>query len=94
MKNYDNQLERHPDDLILGVDYDELDDDPEGCGVPTLWLPELGGGSPYYWGQNIINPTPEDYKEAARRWAVWEGETTACEQWLLRKNSNPSQRRS
>ena len=93
MKNYDNQLERHPNDLILGVDYDDwLEEAPEGL-YSSLWMPELGGGSPYYWGHYISDPTEEDRAEAARRWAKWKASTTAHEQWLCCKKSNPTQRR-
>ena len=88
MKNYDNQLERHPNDLILGVDYDELDDAPEDCGVFTLWMPDLGGCSPWLKGHYIEEATEEDYKEAAQRWAKYESETTPQERALCFKNSN------
>ena len=82
MKDYDSQLEPSPDELILGVDYDELDF------IPTLWMPDLGGCSPWLKGHYIEEATEEDYKEAAQRWAKYESETTPQERALCFKNSN------
>ena len=68
-------------------DYDELDDVPD-YGIPTLWMPSIGGCSPWLKGHNIEDPTEEDKAEAAQRWAKYQSETTPQERALCLKNSN------
>jgi len=63
-----------------------LEPEPQDFAI-ILWMPSEGDGSPYQYGKSIINPTEKDKAEAARRWAVYELETTPYERWLCRKNS-------